>query len=44
MIIILFWMNQPINEMVSRGDSEAIQKYVRMHLPSDQVGLERIYK
>lgn len=37
-------MAEPIAEMVRRGDSDSIQKYINQHLPSDQPSLERIYK
>lgn len=37
-------MAESIAEMVRKGDSDSIQKYVKQHLPSDQPSLERIYK
>ena len=36
-------MSHHIVQMLSQGNTEAVQNYVRNNLPSDQAGLERIY-
>lgn len=37
-------MTEHILKMVKTANAEAIQKYVKHHLPNDPVSLERIYK
>lgn len=37
-------MTSHISKMLEKGDPDAIQKYVKNHLPNDQLSLERIYK
>lgn len=37
-------MTEHIINMVRVGNPEAIEKYVKNHLPNDQPSLERIYK
>ena len=37
-------MAQHILNMVKIANPEAIEKYVKYHLPNDQASLERIYK
>jgi hypothetical protein len=37
-------MAELIAAMVKRGDADAIQRYVKTNLPSDQASLERIYR
>ena len=37
-------MTEHILNMVKNSNPEAIEKYVKHHLPSDQPSLERIYK